>query len=342
MLPATRKEKNNLAYIIVFVQLFILAGWYGLGNIPDRGGYAFHFQELRSDEPFYKINLNERFGVGYLFFEKFIHNVITDSPLIYNIITAFITLFATFYFFRKYSRYAWLTLFLFISLRLCLSELIAVRQALAFVFGFSAYYFLQQKKNILYFLFILIAMTFHNSALLFLLFFLLEHIKLNKKTLSILFLGFIIIFYFYGTIINTYFSDTDSLYVNTSIEKNMFALSGLYNSGITIILLAIILFLNKKSLYQGRLDKRNTFIVIISVLVSVMSIRLSIMARFEIYLLPFVITYLSNLVYYLPNKQLKHLLIVILVLFSISTFLFLFSIRPEWMFVNPNVFYALY
>jgi hypothetical protein len=333
LLPTTRTQKNNLAYIIVFVQLLILSGRFGLENIPDRDGYAFHFQNLRSDGPFYKINLNDRFGVGYLFFEKFIHNVITDSMLHYDIITAFITLFATFYFFKKYSHYAWLTLFLFVSLRLCLSELIAVRQAMALVVGFFAYYSLRQKRNILYFLLVLIAMTFHNSAYILLLFFLMERIKINKKSYFIFTVGLVIVFYFYGYILENYIlqlSIDDSKYYDNSIDKNMFAYIGLFNAIIAIVLFTIILFLNRRSLYGGRLEKENTFIAFTYLAIAIMSIRLSVLSRFEIYLLPFVIVYISNLIYYLPCKWQKHLMIFILVLFSVSTSLFLFSVRPEW------------
>jgi hypothetical protein len=340
MLRASRKEKNNLAYIILFVQLFILYGWRDYSVVADTIAYSTHFKNIRLEEPFYQIKFNEdRFGAGYLIFEKFIHNVITNNALHYQIITSFITLFATFLFFRKYSNYAWLTLFLFFALRLCQDELIALRQTLALVCGFSAYYFLQQKKNILYFLFILIAITFHNTAWFLFVFFFLEHIKLKKMFIFTI-LGLIVIFVFYGFILNNYF-DKEDIHYTESIEKNMFTIFGVFNTVCALILFLIILFLNKKSLFIGKLDqKKNTFLALLYVAIMIMSIRTWVFARFSIYLLPFIIVYISNLVYYIPNKLMKHFAIFILVFYSITTFLFLFSIRPEWIGMIPYKFYG--
>lgn len=330
-----------IAYLVTFIPLFILAGWRDITIIPDTDAYTFHFlYGVPNEKPFYKINIEDRFENGFLLYEKFIHDVITNSPLYFNVINAFVLLFVIFCFFKRHSECAWLTLFLFITLRLCISELTTLRQSLALLTGLVGYEALVKKKDLLFVFLILIAMTFHSSAYFLFIYWFIFRIKPNHSFYFWSTILTLFSFFFFGYLLQSFVEVVDPKYYENSINNNMISLFGIMTALESASLFAIVLFLYTKNENKTLLDKQLLFFTFVYVLVSIMSIRLFILYRMLFYILPFIVIYISNLVYRIPDKQKRHVMTFIVLSYATFTFLLYYHFYPEYFNIYPYKFYG--
>lgn len=161
-----------------------------------------------------------RVNIGYIVLNKLIYNIWNNySFLTFICATWVISSYSTII--RKYSPYPWLSLFIFIIINYILS-LTLVRQYLAMSFVFLATKCVIERKQLLFILYILIASTFHTTAIIaFPLYYIygLNNTKFNRAlmifgTIGAILIFRIIVFKVLGVYITAYQNYTDNIYVN--------------------------------------------------------------------------------------------------------------------------------
>lgn len=343
-------EKNKLCAIIFFVEFFIIIAFRDVSVLNDTKGYALHFSKINSDIPFYITKASDRFETGYLIFEQFIHNKISSSFLVYDIITTTIILGSSVFFFYKHSSCVWIALFLF-SINLMFSEIIAVREGLAISVSLWGYYFLEKKNYLVYLLFVGIAYLLHSSAIILLVLLLVQLKWKTPKWRTFIIILSIFVFYFFTEIIMMSWHDDDSIYKTTMLKKGFFALIGVFNSISATVLTCYIYFLRIQSknnnedstiIDENYNEEDNFFIsvVLINLIVSVFSIRVFVFQRFSMYLMPYTFTYASTLYVNQHHNPKIKIWTTAYLLFAIFMFVYEKTVRPEWINLLPYKFYG--
>lgn len=123
--------------------------------------------------------------VGFLALEKLIA-FFGDTRLM-MVVVAMLVVLPVMYLYEKESRDALLCCSFFLISLLFEMFFSGMRQSIAIALAVPAYYFAKQQKKLLFVLTVLIAMTFHKSAVVVLLLYPVYHMKITKKILLVIF-----------------------------------------------------------------------------------------------------------------------------------------------------------
>lgn len=131
--------------------------------------------------------------LGYLYLNSIVQLIVSAPQLLFFII-ATISISAYYFLFRKYSPYIALSFFIYLSLLYIFREVVQIRNGVACALVLYSVKFLYEQKIKKYILIILIAASFHLTALIGFLFYFINKISwTRKKILLILFFGLLII-----------------------------------------------------------------------------------------------------------------------------------------------------
>ena len=175
---------NIFPAIVLVVPLVIWAG-FRPDSFGDTGSYRDLFNEAPSslsDLSTYVQNTDK--DKGFAVFTVLVKTIVGNSDVIFFIIIAIIQLLFVVYIYRKYSSNYWLSIFLFVASTDYMSWMQnGIRQFLAVSMTLASIHLFLRKKYIFSVLIILLAATFHASALLMLPgLFIIQGKAWNKKT----------------------------------------------------------------------------------------------------------------------------------------------------------------
>ncbi len=172
------------------------------------------------------------------------------------LLSAVITTACVLRFIRLYSKDYEISLTMYICLGLFTFNMNGMRQALAMAICLIAYDFIVKKRTVPFVLTVLVAMSFHKTAIIFLPFYLIAYVKYNFWHISI-FMGIIALFYRFSNVLVEVFDDAmDKSYAGAeSFEGGGIVVVGIYAC---ILLLALIY---RKSL-DGNAARRCFFMTI--------------------------------------------------------------------------------
>ena len=117
---------------------------------------------------------------GFLLLNKLMSFFVSSSTVMYGIY-AFLTLAPIFWFLYKYCRDAWFSAWLYATLTFFYTTMNFIRQGLACSVVVLSYKFLKEKKPIPYIIIILLAASFHKTALIMIPLYFFVHYKLTWK-----------------------------------------------------------------------------------------------------------------------------------------------------------------
>lgn len=188
LLNGTIVTINNKEYIhIISFILIIFLGLRGLSVGIDTKNYYDMFNDIKQLNLLQTLNVN--FEHGYQLLEFFIGRIFGRFQFLL-VFVAILYIGTVSYYIYKYSSNPMISYILFIGFGFYSFAMSSTRQTLAISFTMIAYKYIKEKNISKYLLFILIASTFHISALIFLPCYWLNKINLNrKKLLLILFLA---------------------------------------------------------------------------------------------------------------------------------------------------------
>lgn len=332
-------NRKRLYFVFFFLQFSFFAGFRGLDNFPDTLSYAGHFLNVSSKGSFWEVDL-DRFNYGFLVFEKFIHNNISTSLLVYNVITSTLICFCTLWlFYKKASHFGVAILLFYISGEYFVQPAI-LRESLAVISSYACFYCFEHKRYMLSFLPIILAISFHNSAIILIFILLLERFQLGKKSRTYVFVTVVVVAYLIAPtmefVLNLLAFETK--YFTEGVEKGFATLNGFFNGtvGILISFFVYKMLDNCKKEGQSVLYSSYNNYVYMYLLISILTLRLSILSRYLMFLNPFMFILISNLIF-LNRKNIKYALLVTGVFAANIIIKQLF--RPEWIYVFPYQFY---
>ncbi len=346
-LVAALKEgagKSKLCIWVFFIQFFIVFALRDYTVLCDTDAYYYHYNRIKSWEPFYMLSSKERFETGYLLLERFTHNVLELNFLGFQIITTLIILGVTMWYIYRNSSCTWFAIFIFVVTRGLFSEMIAVRQGLAIAIGLLVFSLLKKDKYIWSVCVIFVAAVFHTSAL-----FLLILIPIYMNGISIrhkeIFLvgSTIIAFTMYGFFANDLSPEVAySAYAKTRVAQKGINLVGLFHTLNAVVIFMYAHFLKsnlKREKLQIYIRKPDHLVLWLYVGTAVVSIRLFVIGRLLLYFLPVISVYISNL--YADRRKTKYVQLASFMFccIMICSFLFVMEVRPEWTRILPYKFY---
>lgn len=177
------KYKNQIYVGVVFVILFVLSAFrYDVGY-DYYFGYLPHWRNVRN-MPLLDIALNKDHEIGYSITEA-ITSLISNNLQAIFITTSliFMILFAL-YIHKHFPDKVW-GVFLLYGLGLYYCSMNFIRQSIAAFIIVFAVMLIKKKKIIPYMLLVMLASTFHKSALIFIPLYFILQIKITKKVLSL-------------------------------------------------------------------------------------------------------------------------------------------------------------
>lgn len=276
-----RNNNQNKGAFIVFVLLYIfLGGLRGSHVGSDTFGYILHIESFRQMTYSDILLMFESDKVGWLFFKLVSSPFHTYTP--YFLILQVLFWIPVSMIIHKYSKNSLFALLLFVSFRFAYFPMTGMRQGVALALVFLSLKYLLDNKNIKFVMLVILASSFHKSAIVFLLALVLRHIKLQYNVKSIVAVLFACVFVFIIPI-NSLSGVTESefaysAYLQQQNEKtsNIFLL-------IMNILSFVYLNLVDKSFTQDRLNNILFNLSFVSMIFSLFTFVHPIFARVGMY-----------------------------------------------------------
>lgn len=310
----TNKDNNlkkKIYILLVYIPLIIVSGlrdisvgtdttffhdWYTFcSNFDDTFGWYIEVRE------------NVKLEFVFVYTAYFLNLFLFDAQVMIFIMST-ITLSGVAYAFYKYSKSIWLSTFLFIALFSYQETMNIVKQGFAAMLMFNGYGYLKNNFKWKYLRTIIIAMCFHASAIVHVIFLLLMPIKLKKILFITIFLGIII--YFGGNFILSYLMGFSlkytELYIGTVYTTPRGFGPGLIQILGIIILMSITYYLNKCNRFS-EIEKKDINIynvfMFLYIVVIVLQYMIPIVVRFTIYVAWYMYLLVPLLVSKLNEKQ---------------------------------------
>lgn len=174
------KKRNTLTISVFFVGLFILLTLRDLSVGKDLYTYKSIFESCATT-PFKELS-NMQWELGYTFYNK-IFSLISSNYRAFLVITSILILLPVYFLFIKEKRYCFLLIVLYINMPCFLMVFSGLRQAIAISIGILVYFAIEKKKIVLSVLLIVLASSFHISALILCILYPIYFIRIKVKHL---------------------------------------------------------------------------------------------------------------------------------------------------------------
>lgn len=329
--------------------LAILMGFKNVTVGNDTLNYIEFFLRLKNMNSL--IDNSSRFEIGYQIYTKIV-GILFDTYQALFIISAFFCISCICFGIYKNSKNWQYSLFLFIGLRFYYFFLSGLRQSIAVSIVFVAYVFLKENRKILFIILVLLASTFHFSALIFLLVLPLSKLKLDEIAIpKILFTTFLI-YILFNPLLSFFLSHMPAYYSHYLVTEAASTnnLADFINAIIPCLFLLVAkttgFKLNKE---KDNIDKNSTFIysdidtqmsfLLVGAGLSFIATRASILDRMVQYYWIFSIITISNIIFSIKDKRSRTIWYLIITSFVIVYNLTILLLRPEWNAIVPYSFF---
>ena len=331
LLSVNKRENSKKFFIIItFVILTIVAGIRTKDVGTDTEQYYRAYKRIGT---YTSINsaFNERYEKGFVILCYGLNKISSDPQILIFITSAFINFCVLRFIYRNSNNLVY-SVYLYITLNFYFSYMNIMRQAVAIGFLLLAFENLKSKKYVKYFLEILLAMSFHGSAILGILYLFASRFKYKKKYNKFLLPLFIIVFIMGRKILVLIakFSPRILEYMG-----GMYDVSNYFGSLVMAMIPIIMLYFGNDVLKNKEISGMDIFrkIIIINIIFAVLSIRVGIFYRFIAYFSIFQIIWIPNML-----KAMKKNRNEFKIVFATGFFMYwllLMIYRPEWYGVVP-------
>lgn len=175
-------KSRNVSFIVCFISILSL----GISRHEDLGvdifNYKYYFSIIYPNHNLRYFLGNSIYDPGYVILNKIV-SLYTDNFKIFEVIVFCITFGIFSLIIYKESKYPALSFLIYTGFGFIGFNMCILRQAIACALCFLAYYFLEKNKRFNYFIVVLIAISFHKTAIFFYLTYLLSYNR--KKELSL-------------------------------------------------------------------------------------------------------------------------------------------------------------
>ncbi|MDD2495122.1 MAG: EpsG family protein [Tissierellia bacterium] len=330
----TKSIKNTKKKIILTIILSIIifiTGFRGVNVGNDTISYVSFFKVLSNDSiDILEVNFFEK---GFILYNVIINKIFSDYRALLLISSTLISI-PIFLEIYKKSYNIWLSTMLYINLMFFFNSMNIMRQfiALSIVFCFLKY--VEQRKFFKFLFGVLLASTFHQTAIIAIVYYFIYDKKMNLKHFFILlFTSFVIfinietIFYYYTFL----FPKRYIVYEQRLNDINIASILDLIVS-ICFFILSLLLFKTKIKKIEDKDNNINFYInaTFVSVLINILAVKLNVLNRISIYFSIFNILLIPNVLSYIKNSKTRNIIITIIFLLTCMYAYIILKYRPEW------------
>lgn len=306
-----------LSTLAVLIISFIAGIRYGVGTDFFEYVKWFNVYSRRS------INLFDR-NFGFDIMIRIIQ-IFTDNPQWLFFISALVINHLVMIFIKRNTSLFDLGFYLFITLYLFYSSLNITRQWIAIAIFLYALNFAFEKKLLKFLFVMVIATSFHTSAILMLPLYFILQLEVNLKNMFVVFISTLIIGLNFESTLSYIAKMLPMLNVNNYIRffNSIFATSGGGGWAYTFLLFSVFIFMivSKKGYDEKIVNSDKHFLLMgVATFFSLFSPFSMIFLRVQLYLMPIVLVTLPNVVF-IQNEKVKRIMyILVLVLTAIYMF----------------------
>ena len=244
------EKRNKMTVTLFFFGLFILLALRDISVGTDLKTYKRIFESCIYTS--FENLSNMQWERGYTFFCKAL-SLISKDYRFFLIVVAVITIIPIYKLYSKEKRYPFLILILFVNMPCFLMMFSGLRQAIAISIGVLVYMAIENRKFFLSFLLILLAVSFHVSAVALFLFYPAYHFQIRTKHLIWIVPALIGVWCFRISILTSIFSVLPAKYIEFYGEVQQ---TGAYGMMILFLIFSIFSFV---VLDENKMTKKDFF-----------------------------------------------------------------------------------
>ncbi len=341
--PFGYKNRLKTYSIAICTILFCIMGFKAVTVGNDTPVYVDLYYQLQDINELF---LNPtRYEIGYVIFSKIISRVFANHQALF-IIIALIVMYGTNKFIVSNSNKIWLSFYLLVSLRQYYFFMSGLRQTIAVILICISYKYIKERKVFKFILIVLLATTFHNTSIIFMIAYPISYLKFNRTGVISLTTLTALIYLFFDKVMTIIFSLLPSYYSHYQYSAQ-FSENNVANMVNGLIILAFLVlgvitgFSRNTGRNNGEFSERDTlsYFVFIAFCISIISIRASMLDRVYMYFWIFGVIYIPNVLKNIKNKKLS-----IFIQYSIIVLTFIYNLailymRPEWNHIVPYKFF---
>lgn len=304
-----KEKKNKIFLIISFLQMFIIAAIRNIDVGTDLQNYIPFYErcETYSWAQILEPGLKE---YGYRIYNKVL-SLLSISDQLFLTITAGISLIGVYYIIKKYSKNYFLSTYIYIAFNFYIFIFSGLRQSIAMSIGMLSIKYIDERKFCKFLILILLASTFHMSALILLLMYFIKNIEVKPKMLPIILFGYSILFIMRKYIVSFIIRFVYSNYSITNTGNGY-----VYLLLLTIIVIGITLY-KKQFVKENGLNNFCYNALLIALLIQLFASAQGEIARLTMYYSIYMIIAIPNFIKCIDIKEQRYTLegIIIILLF---------------------------
>lgn len=325
------KTKSNLFIIYISFTIIILFQSFRKWTVGiDIVTYLSFFERLSTGSmmdfsaEFYTIE------TGFLIYNKFIAWFTSDNQIFLAIVSASIFI-PIGYMIYKNSLNLYLSIIALITLGIFNFTFSGIRQSIAIAVAFLGYEFIKKRKWFWFVLIVLLASTFHKSALIFLPAYPLYYLKINKKHF-LLVLGIIVFVFVFKSFLLKFFVssvfekyDSSELLVSTGAYTMFF---------IMLLIYSVSIFVQRKKEFSVKLNACSNY-MLVAVIIQIAASESQVAMRAGYYYFIFIALLLPEIMATFKDKKVRDGLVFITVVMCVAFYYLTTSSSA----LNPYRFY---
>ncbi|MPQ46456.1 hypothetical protein GCQ56_05485 [Marinifilum sp. N1E240] len=237
----------------------------------------------------------------YFIIEVFAKTISPDFFVLQIIHAVFVNLIIV-NFFKKHTKYVFTAILLYYLTLYVSFNFEVMRASMAIAIFLGSYDYLRQKKWIMYYIFCVLAIMMHVSAIILLIIPFLTKLKMTKYGIFYLFIAIIlsiiigenIKFIFEKIAVSKSLIRKSELYLNSQYSGQVLNIFGVITTVISNVLLPYLAVVRLKKIKNKRLDYE--FLIILCILMSIFSINVQIFVRYIQFFFPFLLLAFTDLI----------------------------------------------
>lgn len=330
-IPSKTKEWKRLYLILAFIEMQLVSG-FRVAEDGDTYYYGLYFSEMAGMSFNEAITIGTEFGY-YLF--CFVLSRFSSDPQTIIFFSAALVNLLVLKFIYKRSETVWLSVIIYITFMFFLSSVNAIRNSIAYTILLYSNDYILKRKLKYFFLIVVLAGSFHFSALFYFPIYFLYQLDLNKRSIIIVSVTVLLLMSFLSPILTMLVAIHPrwSSYAENDFYQSAFANVLIFLVQSSLVLLAI----KRESTSLSRLrgsNKLYMLLMLMSVIMAFCAIDVMMISRFVTIFSIISIIYIPNLLV-IPGKKSLHTGWVSLVLIvSFTQMVVILTFRPEWYFVG--------
>lgn len=333
---------KKILVIIIFLILLFVIGFRSYTVGSDTPTYVNLYNSIGTFSINWGNFFSSRFEIGFLKYLAILH-MFSSNYMIMLFVSALIVLICWYWSIDILSTNFFLSFGIFIGLRIFTFSMTNLRQSLAMGLVLVSYLLFVKRKKKLALIMLIVAVTFHTSAIVFLVYYIIDPIKLTAK-IEIFLTGLTILamlmFQPIVRMISQIFLRFDS-YTQTPLVQGTDKVSIIINIVMLILIFLVMQYVNKylpkKNNDYENFDFESSYnkIIFLGILFSIISLKFVMLSRLTYYFSMFAVFSIPETLNRIRDTWLRNIMSIIIFLVFLIYALTIMYLRPEWNVLVP-------